>query len=62
MRVTLSTVGILQYIALAGRFLLGVLAYGEPFDRTRLLGFGVVWLALLIYAVEGVVERKRSAS
>jgi chloramphenicol-sensitive protein RarD len=59
-RVTLATVGILQYIAPTLQFLLGILVYDEPFTRERLLGFAAIWLALLIYSTEGaVVERKR---
>jgi chloramphenicol-sensitive protein RarD len=61
-QVTLATVGILQYIAPTGQFLLGVLVYGEPFSSARLVGFAVIWLGLAIYSTEGVVEeRKRRA-
>ena len=59
-RVTLATVGILQYIAPTGQFLLGVLAYGESFDQTRLIGFSAIWLALLTYSIEGFVNRRES--
>jgi chloramphenicol-sensitive protein RarD len=60
--VRLATVGILQYIAPTLQFLLGVLVYHEPFTQTRLLGFAVIWLALLIYSLNGLlVERKRRA-
>jgi len=58
-RVTLATVGILQYIAPTGQFLLGVLAYGEEFTPTRLVGFSVIWVALLLYSLEGITERRR---
>jgi len=61
---TLATVGILQYIAPTLQFLLGVLVYGEPFSHTRLIGFAVIWTALIIYSLEGFREerqrRKRS--
>ncbi len=58
-QVTLATVGIMQYISPTFQFLLGVLAYGEPFTPTRLLGFAPIWLALVIYSVEGMTEEKR---
>jgi chloramphenicol-sensitive protein RarD len=58
-RVTLATVGILQYIAPTLQFVLGVLAYGEPFDRTRLAGFAIIWVALLVYSTEGIVDEGR---
>jgi chloramphenicol-sensitive protein RarD len=58
-RVTLATVAVLQYVAPTLQFLLGVLVYGENFTTTRLVGFSVIWLALLIYSCEGVVRRRR---
>ena len=58
-KVTLATVGILQYIAPTLQFLLGVLVYGETFTKTRMVGFGAIWIALLIYSIEGVVEGRR---
>jgi chloramphenicol-sensitive protein RarD len=62
-RITLTTVGILQYIAPTMQFLLGTLVYGEPFSSARLIGFGAVWVALLIYSLEGlVVGRKHKSS
>lgn len=59
-RVSLATVGILQYIAPTLQFLLGVFVYQEPFTPMRLVGFAAIWIALFIYSFEGfVVERKR---
>jgi len=61
-RVPLSTAGILQYIAPTLQFLLGVLVYGESFTETRVIGFSVIWFAILVYSIEGVVQgRKRAA-
>jgi len=58
-RTTLTTVGILQYITPTGQFLLGVLVYGEPFAQMRVIGFGVIWIALLTYSIEGMIERRK---
>lgn len=59
-KVTLATVGILQYIAPTLQFLLGVFVYNEPFTQARLVGFAAIWIALAIYSVEGLlVERRR---
>jgi chloramphenicol-sensitive protein RarD len=58
-QVTLATVGILQYIAPTFQFFLGVLVYGEPFTPARLLGFIPIWLALVIYSVDGLREERR---
>ena len=58
-KVTLATVGVLQYIAPTLQFLLGVWVYGETFAATRMIGFGAVWIALVLYSLEGVIERRR---
>jgi chloramphenicol-sensitive protein RarD len=54
-RIPLSLIGILQYIAPTLQFLLGVLVYKEPFTATKFMGFGIVWVALIIYGVEGLM-------
>jgi len=57
-RIPLSLVGILQYITPTMQFLLGVLVYKEPFTHTRLIGFGIVWIALIIFGVEGFLAHR----
>ncbi len=57
-RVPLSVVGILQYLAPTLQFLLGVLAYHEPFTQTHLVGYSLVWLALIIFWVEGWAQSR----
>jgi chloramphenicol-sensitive protein RarD len=49
-----STVGVLQYITPTLQFACGVFALHEPFERTRAIGFMVIWAALLIYAGESL--------
>ena len=48
----LSTVGLMQYISPTLQFFIAVLAFKEPFDSTRLLAFGAIWIALLIYSLD----------
>jgi chloramphenicol-sensitive protein RarD len=57
-RIPLSLVGILQYITPTLQFLLGVLVYKEPFTHTRLIGFGIVWIALIVFGVEGFLAHR----
>lgn len=52
--IKLATIGILQYIAPTLQFLIGVLVYHEPFTTDRLIGFSIIWLALLIYSAENI--------
>jgi chloramphenicol-sensitive protein RarD len=58
-RITLTTMGILQYISPSLQFALGVWLYHEPFESARLVGFALIWLALLIYSVEGWLASRR---
>jgi chloramphenicol-sensitive protein RarD len=52
-RITLTTMGILQYIAPSLQFALGVWLFHEPFQSARFVGFLLIWTALVIYSVEG---------
>jgi chloramphenicol-sensitive protein RarD len=51
-RIPLSMVGLFQYIAPTIQFLIGVFLYHEPFTRSRFIGFSMVWLGLLLSALE----------
>jgi chloramphenicol-sensitive protein RarD len=57
--IPLYMLGILQYIAPPGQFLLGVLVFDEAFTPVRLVGFSIIWLALLLYSVENYLVRRR---
>jgi chloramphenicol-sensitive protein RarD len=52
-RISLSLVGVLQYIAPTLQFLVGVIIYKEPFSHIQFIGYGIIWLALILFAVEG---------
>jgi chloramphenicol-sensitive protein RarD len=61
-RVSLTMLGILQYLSPTLQFLLGVLAFHEPMPAHRLLGFGFVWLALVVFTWDGVRQHRRRAA
>jgi chloramphenicol-sensitive protein RarD len=61
-RIPLSTVGILQYITPTLQFLLGVFLYHEPFNLSLLIGFSLVWLALIIFWGENFLAGRRLRS
>ena len=58
-RIPLSLAGILQYITPTLQFLCGVLIYREPFTSAQLIGFGIVWSALIIFVMEGFLTLRR---
>lgn len=56
-QVPLSTLGVLQYIAPTMQFLIGVFFFGEAFTQTRLIGFVIIWIALLIFTFDNMRHR-----
>ncbi|RSM48883.1 EamA family transporter RarD [Actinoplanes sp. ATCC 53533] len=53
-RVPLVSIGILQYVAPILQLACGVLLFHEPMPPARLAGFGLVWIALIIFTVDGL--------
>ena len=47
--IPLWMVGLLQYLAPTCQFLVGVLLYKEPFSTAQVVGFGIIWLVLVIF-------------
>jgi chloramphenicol-sensitive protein RarD len=58
-RIPLTTLGLLQYLAPILQFLLGVLLLHEPMPASRLAGFALVWLALMVFTADGIANRSR---
>ncbi|MFF0593222.1 EamA family transporter RarD [Streptomyces antibioticus] len=59
-RVPLSTLGLLQYLAPVFQFLLGVLYFGEEMPVERWAGFALVWLALALLTADAWRAARRS--
>jgi len=57
-QIPLTMIGVLQYIAPTLQFLIGIFLYHEPFDQSRLIGFSLVWLALIIFWVENYLANR----
>ena len=58
-RLRLSTMGFLQYLTPSCQFLLAVLVFKEPFTRTHLVTFAIIWLALVAYSVDSYRALRR---
>ena len=54
--------GLLQYLTPTAQFLLGVLYFGEAMSPARWVGFGLVWLALVVLTVAGLRGARRRAT
>ncbi|MYV72335.1 EamA family transporter RarD [Streptomyces sp. SID2131] len=59
-RVPLSTLGLLQYLAPTFQFLLGVLYFHEAMPPERWAGFSLVWLALTILTWDALRTNRRN--
>ncbi|MGE0737206.1 MAG: EamA family transporter RarD [Alphaproteobacteria bacterium] len=60
-RIRYITIGLLQYVAPSGQFLIAVLLYRESFTLSHAITFGCIWAALAIYSVDSIrAYRERS--
>lgn len=57
-RLPLRVLGMLQYLAPTLQLAVGVLIMHEPLPAARLIGFGIVWLALVLLTVDGLRARR----
>ncbi|WP_333764944.1 EamA family transporter RarD [Streptomyces sp. IBSBF 2390] len=60
-RVPLSTLGLLQYLAPVFQFLLGIFYFHEAMPPERWAGFGLVWLALVLLTGDALRSARRGA-
>jgi len=58
-RLTLATMGTLQYLSPTIQFLLGITWFGEPLEGTRLVGFVMIWTALTLYSADAFLRMRR---
>jgi chloramphenicol-sensitive protein RarD len=52
-RLTMTTLGLFQYLSPTIQFLLGVWLFREPFGSARFAGFVLIWIALALYSLDG---------
>jgi chloramphenicol-sensitive protein RarD len=58
-RVPLTTLGLLQYLAPIIQFALGVIVFREAVPPVRWVGFALVWTALAVLTTETLIHRRR---
>ncbi|MFT6092310.1 MAG: chloramphenicol-sensitive protein RarD [Pseudohongiellaceae bacterium] len=58
-RLTLTALGLFQYIAPSVSFLLAVLLYDEDFGATEIVTFTLIWLALAIFCIDSLNAYKK---
>jgi RarD protein len=62
-RTSLTMVGLMQYIEPSLQFLLAVFLFGEVFDHTKAISFGLIWLGLIFCTLEALppLSRRKKA-
>ncbi|QDZ08558.1 EamA family transporter RarD [Sphingomonas panacisoli] len=58
-RVRYSDLGLIQYLAPTLQLILAVALYGEPISHGQWAAFGMIWLALAIYAAGATLTARR---
>jgi chloramphenicol-sensitive protein RarD len=58
-RLRLATLGIFQYMAPTGMFLLGVFAYDEPFTTAHMVTFLCIWTGIAMYTWDGLRKMRK---
>lgn len=57
-RIPLSTIGFIQYLTPTLQFSVGFFILGEPMPAVRWLGFGLVWVSLMVLTFDALRRKK----
>ncbi len=58
-RIPMTTIGLLQYLAPTLQFILGLVVFGEAMTAVKWAGFALVWLALAMFTAEALHRRRQ---
>lgn len=58
-RLSLTTIGLLQYLGPIIQFIVGLTIFDEDMTSARWAGFVLVWLALVVFTVDAIGNRRR---
>ena len=59
-RLTLTTIGLLQYLGPILQFIFGLWIFEEDMSSARWVGFILVWFALVVFTVDSLLNRRRT--
>ena len=57
-RLSLTVLGILQYLGPSLSFMVGAFVYHEPLETAQMITFSLIWLALAIFTTDGIRHQK----
>lgn len=58
-RLSLTTLGLLQYLGPIIQFITGLTIFDESMSPARWAGFVLVWLALVVFTIDAITSRRR---
>jgi len=58
-RISMTALGMMQYIGPTLQLLCGVILYGEAFGSEKMIGFSFIWLALIVFSLDQLSNRRR---
>jgi chloramphenicol-sensitive protein RarD len=61
-RIPYSTIGLIQYLGPTIQILLGVFVFHEAFSHVQAVSYGLIWIALAIYAADGLRRPRATAT
>jgi chloramphenicol-sensitive protein RarD len=59
-RLSMVTLGLIQYVAPSFQFAMSIFLFGEPLSAVRLASFALIWVALALFVRESLAARARS--
>ena len=60
-RISMTEMGIIQYISPSAQFITGLLLFHEAFNMQRFIGYGLVWAAVVLYVATTLWQRNKDA-
>lgn len=61
-RLSMFTLGFMQYLTPTAHFLLAVFVFGEPFTSAHAIAFTAIWAGVVLFAIDLALEQRRRAS
>jgi chloramphenicol-sensitive protein RarD len=58
-RISMTALGMTQYIGPTLQLIIGVWMFNEPFGSERQIAFGFIWAGLLVYSIDQLYSRRR---
>ncbi len=59
-RLSMATLGLMQYLAPTLQFLSGIFLFGETLNRGQIGSFALIWLGLILFAADSYATARRS--